>query len=138
MNLGAVLAALSAGLFAAFLGRKAGLWAACVLSAVAVAVQIGTTSTAGLYTGRLLLGFANGFLVPFSTVYMSETAPAHLRGYVLAFRFEFIEVLDGWKEGFGCAVWLLCVFCTVLGAVVGDYMKVYVDERSYRYVCMVD
>jgi len=80
MNLGAILAAISAGLFGAYLGRRAGLWAACALSAVAVAIQIGTTSKGGLYAGRLLLGYANGFLVTFSTVYTSEAAPAHLRG----------------------------------------------------------
>jgi MFS family permease len=80
MNLGAILAAICAGPFATFLSRRAGLWAACALGAVAVAVQIGTTSTGGLYAGRLLLGFSNGFLVTFSTVYCSEAAPAHLRG----------------------------------------------------------
>lgn len=38
----------------------------------------------GLYTGRLLLGFANGFYVTFSNIYTTEAAPTHLRGVVVA------------------------------------------------------
>jgi MFS family permease len=79
MNLGAMIAAVGAGVFGAYLGRKPALWLACLLCSAAVAVQIGTTTAAGLYVGRFLLGCANGFFVIFSTVYCSEAAPAHLR-----------------------------------------------------------
>jgi MFS family permease len=79
MNLGACLSAISAGTFGAYFGRRAALWVACVVCYVAVAVQIGSSAKGGLYVGRLLLGFANGWLVVFSTVYCSEAAPAHLR-----------------------------------------------------------
>lgn len=82
MNLGACVSALTAGLFGAYFGRKAALWVACVVCSGAVALQIGSTSAAGLYVGRFFLGFSNGFLVVFSTVYCSEVAPAHLREYV--------------------------------------------------------
>lgn len=34
--------------------------------------------------GRLILGFANGFLVTFSNIYTSEVSPAHLRGVIVA------------------------------------------------------
>lgn len=79
MSLGSFLSAIVAGLFASYLGRKAGLWAACFLNAIAVAIQISTTSKSALYIGRLFLGFANGFLVTFSNVYTAEASPAHLR-----------------------------------------------------------
>jgi MFS family permease len=84
LTLGSFLSALLAGSFAAYFGRRQGLWCACVLSAVACAIQIGTESTGVLYLGRLLLGIANGFLVTFSNVYTSEASPAHLRGVFVA------------------------------------------------------
>jgi MFS family permease len=79
MNLGACISAIAAGMFGAYLGRKVALWAACVVCLAAVSIQIGSTSPTGLYVGRFFLGFSNGFLVVFSTVYCSEAAPAHLR-----------------------------------------------------------
>lgn len=81
MNLGAAVSAIAAGIFGTYLGRKVGLWLACIVCLTAVAIQIGSTSPAGLYVGRFFLGFSNGFLVVFSTVYCSEVAPAHLREY---------------------------------------------------------
>jgi MFS family permease len=81
MNLGSCISAIAAGIFGAYFGRRKALWLACILCLVAVSVQIGSTSKAGLYVGRLFLGFSNGFLVVFSTVYCSEAAPAHLREY---------------------------------------------------------
>lgn len=83
MNLGSFVSSLAAGLFAAYFGRRHGLWAACVLNAIGVAVQLGATSAGQLYVGRLFLGFANGFLVTFASVYTAEAAPAHLRGSVI-------------------------------------------------------
>lgn len=79
MNLGACISAIMAGFFGTHFGRKPALWLACVVCSAAVALQIGSTSPAGLYVGRLFLGFSNGFFVVFSTVYCSEAAPAHLR-----------------------------------------------------------
>lgn len=81
MSLGSFISAITAGLFATYFGRKTGLWFACVLNAVAVAIQLGSTSAGALYAGRLILGLANGFFTTFSTVYATEAAPAHLRGY---------------------------------------------------------
>jgi MFS family permease len=80
VNLGSFVSAISAGLFATYFGRKTGLWVACALNAIAVAVQLGSTSKSALYIGRLILGLANGYFTTFSTVYATEAAPAHLRG----------------------------------------------------------
>jgi MFS family permease len=79
MNLGACISSIVAGYFGAYYGRKPALWLACLVCSFAVALQIGSSSPSGLYVGRLFLGFSNGFLVVFSTVYCSEAAPAHLR-----------------------------------------------------------
>ena len=82
MNLGACVSAIAAGVVGSYVGRKKALWLACIICVVAVALQIGSTSKAGLYAGRFFLGISNGFFVVFSTVYCSEAAPAHLREYV--------------------------------------------------------
>jgi len=82
LNLGSCVSAIAAGVFGGYFGRRKALWLACIICLAAVSVQIGSTSKAGLYVGRLLLGFSNGFFVVFSTVYCSEAAPAHLREYV--------------------------------------------------------
>jgi MFS family permease len=82
LNLGSCISAIAAGIFGAYFGRKKALWLACLICLGAVSLQIGSTSKAGLYMGRLFLGFANGFFVVFSTVYCSEAAPTHLREYV--------------------------------------------------------
>lgn len=84
MTLGSFLSSLVAGFFSAYLGRKQALWLACGLNAIAVAIQIATTSKGVLYLGRLLLGLANGFFVTFSNVYTAEASPAHLRGVMVA------------------------------------------------------
>lgn len=79
LNLGSCVSAVAAGVFGAYFGRRKALWLACIICLAGVSLQIGSTSKAGLYVGRLFLGFSNGFFVVFSTVYCSEAAPAHLR-----------------------------------------------------------
>lgn len=103
-----------AGAFAARLGRKQGLWAACLINAVACAIQIATTNKGVLYFGRLLLGFANGFLVTFSNVYTSEASPAHLRGVMVALFAYWVNI------------------GSIIGAVVDNYTKDRMDKSSYR------
>lgn len=114
LTLGSFVSALVAGYFAAYLGRREGLWAACVLNAVACAIQIGTDSVGALYVGRLLLGFANGFLVTFSNVYTSEAAPAHLRGVIVALFAYWVNI------------------GSIIGAVVVNYTKGDMTKNSYR------
>lgn len=84
LTLGSFMSSLVAGVFAHFYGRKTALWTACVLNAVACVIQISTENKGAVYVGRLILGFANGFLVTFSNVYTSEASPAHLRAVMVA------------------------------------------------------
>lgn len=79
MSLGSFVSAVFAGFFASYIGLKAGIWSACAVNVIAVMIQISNTTKSGLYIGRLLLDFANGWLVSFSIVYTAEAAPAHLR-----------------------------------------------------------
>lgn len=84
LTLGSFLSSLVAGVFAHFYGRKVALWTACVLNAIACIIQIASENKGAIYVGRLILGFANGFLVTFSNVYTSEASPAHLRAVMVA------------------------------------------------------
>jgi MFS family permease len=92
LTLGAFLSSLVAGVFAHFFGRKVALWLACLLNAIACAIQISTTDKGAIYFGRLLLGIANGFLVTFSNIYTAEVAPAHLRAVMVALFSEWVNI----------------------------------------------
>ncbi|ETI26647.1 hypothetical protein G647_10408 [Cladophialophora carrionii CBS 160.54] len=114
LTLGSFLSSLLAGSFGAFFGRKHAIWLACVLNAVAVALQIATTSKGAIYFGRLLLGIANGFLVTFSNVYTSEAAPAHLRGVIVALFAYWVNI------------------GSILGATVNNFTKRRMDKSCYQ------
>ena len=85
-----------------------------MVSAVAVAVQIGSTHPGALYAGRFLLGFSNGFFTTYSVVYMGEAAPAYLRGPVVGM------------------VMFQVTFGALVGILVDNHTQVYLTAKSYR------
>lgn len=113
LTLGSFISALLAGFFGAYFGRKHAIWLACVLNAIAVAVQLATTNKGAVYFGRLLLGIANGFLVTFSNVYTSEAAPAHLRGVIVALFAYWVNI------------------GSILGGTVNNFTKTRPDKSCY-------
>ena len=56
VTIGTFISSLLVGPFSSKFGRRAGLWVASVLNAVATAIMLGTTSVGALYFARLLLG----------------------------------------------------------------------------------
>ena len=70
MVLGAFVGSLGAGPTAVKMGRKQCLWIACLLCSAGNGIMLGTTTLAGLYTGRILIGLANGFFITFSQLYI--------------------------------------------------------------------
>ena len=114
LNVGTVVGTICTVPFAHRYGRKPAIWLACLVSAVACAVQIGTTTLGGLYAGRIILGIANGFFVTFSNVYTVEAAPPHLRGMIVSF--------------FGLGVNI----GSVLGSVCDNYTKEYDGQLAYQ------
>lgn len=114
LTLGSFVSSLVAGIFSTYLGRKSALWLACIVNAVACGIQIGTCTPGVLYLGRLLLGFANGFLVTFSNIYTAEVAPAHMRGVMVALFAYWVNI------------------GSIMGAVVDNKTKERLDELSYR------
>ncbi|RDL38161.1 Uncharacterized protein BP5553_05594 [Venustampulla echinocandica] len=114
LTLGSFATSLIAGFFGSYFGRKPALWAACLLNAIACAIQISTTNKPALYVGRLILGFANGFFVTFSNVYTAEASPAHLRGVMVAMFAYWVNV------------------GSILGSIVVNYTKRSMTKSSYQ------
>jgi SP family sugar:H+ symporter-like MFS transporter len=114
MNLGGLTAAFGCYALGPRASRRVGLWIACAISVIAISIQIGPTTDGALYAGRFLLGISNGFFLTFSVTYMSEIAPAHLRGSVVG----------------------LVTFHTTFGALIGilieNYTSLYIERKSYQ------
>lgn len=60
--------------------RRSSFWFGYVFSVIAITIQITTSSHGVVYAGRTLLGVANGLYVSATILYISEVAPANLRG----------------------------------------------------------
>lgn len=101
-------------MFAHYFGRKAALWSACVLNAIACIIQISATSKGAIYIGRLILGLANGFLVTFSNIYTAEAAPAHLRAVMVALFSEWVNI------------------GSIIGSAVTNRTKSFLTKSSYE------
>ncbi|GME52865.1 General substrate transporter [Neofusicoccum parvum] len=114
LTLGSFMSSLVAGFFAHWYGRRAALWTACVLNAVACIIQIATENKGAVYVGRLILGFANGFLVTFSNVYTSEASPAHLRAVMVALFAYWVNI------------------GSIVGAAITNATKSRLDKASYQ------
>jgi MFS family permease len=84
MILGAFISSAFGGPIAKFIGRKASLWTAVVLCAIADIVMMTTTSIGALYFARTLIGIANGMFLTFAQLYLQECAPARYRGLVIS------------------------------------------------------
>jgi MFS transporter, SP family, sugar:H+ symporter len=60
--------------------RRASFWLGYAFSLIAISIQITTSSQGVVYVGRTFLGIANGLYVSATILYISEVAPANLRG----------------------------------------------------------
>lgn len=87
---------------------------ACILNAIACVLQMTSTTQVSIYMGRLILGFANGFLVTFSNIYTSEASPAHLRGVIVALFAYWVNI------------------GSIIGAAVTNATKARMDKASYQ------
>ena len=96
MTLGAFISSGFAGMAAKKFGRKQCLWAACLTCTVANIIMMATSSIGPLYAGRLIIGFANGYFMTMSQLYIQECSTAELRGLFLtgfSFFTSFVSVL---------------------------------------------
>ncbi|KAF2094095.1 MFS transporter [Rhizodiscina lignyota] len=114
LNVGTIIGAICTPPFAAKFGRKPAIWLACLISFIACAVQIGTTTLGGLYAGRIILGISNGFFITFSNVYTVEAAPPHLRGVIVSFFGLWVNI------------------GSILGSVCDNFTKNRLNKLSYQ------
>ncbi|PGH01220.1 hypothetical protein AJ79_07991 [Helicocarpus griseus UAMH5409] len=114
LNVGTIIGVLLTGPFARFFGRRPAIWLASLVSGVAAGIQVGTTSLAGLYAGRILMGASNGFFITFANTYTAEASPAHLRGVIVSF--------------FG--IWVN--MGSLLGSIANNFSQKHVNKYSYQ------
>ncbi|KXX77767.1 General alpha-glucoside permease [Madurella mycetomatis] len=114
LTLGAFLSSITAGAFSYFLGRRPGLWVACILTAIGAAVQINTTNWGVVYFGRIIIGVGNGFLVTFSNIYCAEVSPAHLRAVMVALFSVWVNI------------------GSIIGAAANNATQTRLDKSSYQ------
>jgi MFS family permease len=103
---GAALGAIVQGWTADSLGRKKAFAVAAVCSIVGGALTAGAVHIAMLITVRLLQGFGLGMIICLVPLYISEVAPAHVRG-----RLSGLTVLS-FGIGYVMYASIRCVLCT--------------------------
>src|SRR5580704_6785421 len=114
LTVGSIIGCLTTGIFAQKLGRRPALWLGCLISMIANGIQVGSTNLAGLYAGRIVLGFSNAYFIIFSNVFISEISPHHLRAVLISF------------FGFWVSIG------TILGNVVDFLTKGILSKLAYR------
>ncbi|KAL0088643.1 sugar transporter [Phycomyces blakesleeanus] len=68
-----------------YLGRRATIFAGCLLVAVASIVQTFSTNIGAFIAGRVILGIGQGIALPAGPVFMSEICSPEVRGRMLSF-----------------------------------------------------
>jgi len=85
MLLGAFISCFATGPLGSVLGRRWCIVFGVILLIVSIIIMVVTTSMGLLYFSRLVMGFGNGLVMTFTMVYVSELAPAKLRGLAYGF-----------------------------------------------------
>lgn len=114
VSLGMFFSTLISGWVCDKIGRKGGLLVGLILIVVSTTIQMTAINLGGLYSGRTLLGVANGFLLVCSQLYMQETMPSNFRSLSYTF-FQF---------------WIS--FGTLVGVIVNNATAKILTRASYR------
>ncbi|KAF2733979.1 putative sugar transporter [Polyplosphaeria fusca] len=114
VSAGMFVTTFAAGYVTSKIGRKGGIWVGFAFMILSVTLQIAVINEGALYSGRLLLGFANGFLVVSAQLYMQEAMPSNLRS--LSF-----TLYQFWIS-----------FGGMLGVIINNETKNRLDRSSYR------
>lgn len=84
LSAGTFIGALCGGAIAERIGRRTTIMLACLIFAVGVAVQVGTTTVGGLVAGRLVAGLGVGGVSSTVILYVSEISPRRVRGLLVS------------------------------------------------------
>ncbi|KAJ9606188.1 hypothetical protein H2200_009149 [Cladophialophora chaetospira] len=114
VSLGMFFSTLVSGWIVDKIGRRGGLWVGLLLIVISVVIQMTAINLGGLYSGRTLLGLANGLLLVCSQLYNQETLPSNLRSLSYTF-FQF------WVS-----------FGVLIGSIVNNATAKLLNRASYR------
>ena len=84
MQVGFMLGCLSIGPLGTYLGRRYPFLVAGVVAIIGNTILIVATNKGAIIFARLLFGSSNGLFTGLAVIYISEAAPAHLRGSLVA------------------------------------------------------
>lgn len=82
-NIGCVFGSIIVYFIGEMLGRRAMLMSGGSIMIIGAAILASSTTIAQLIVGRIITGIGNGFNSSTAPVYLSELAPAHIRGALL-------------------------------------------------------
>ena len=114
MNIGVVVGSFTLEFFSHRLGRRKNFIVGSLASIGANLILVLSTNKSAIIFGRFLFGVSNGLYIGFTTIYISEAAPAHLRGSLVTF----VQVS-------------VCIG-TVIGAVVNNASSNMESRLSYQ------
>ncbi|KAK2464442.1 hypothetical protein APHAL10511_003590 [Amanita phalloides] len=102
LELGALVGALSAGIYADRYSRRHSIFFACITFCIGSLFQCGAQSLSDLFIGRAIGGIGVGALSTLSPLYMAEISPPELRGSLTALeQFSIVlGVVFGFWTGF--------------------------------------
>ncbi|KAJ5179217.1 Major facilitator superfamily domain general substrate transporter [Penicillium capsulatum] len=106
MSAGSFGGAIAAGWLSDIFGRRVSLMVASLVWIVGAMVQCSAQNVAHLVAGRVVSGLAVGVTSSQTCVYLSELAPARIRGRIVGFQQWAIEwgILIMYLIAYGCAV----------------------------------
>lgn len=84
LSAGTFIGALCGGAIAERIGRRTTIMLSCLIFAIGVAVQVGTTTIGGLVAGRLVAGLGVGGVSSTVILYVSEISPRRVRGLLVS------------------------------------------------------
>lgn len=84
LSAGTFIGALLGGGAAERIGRRTTIMLSCLIFAIGVAVQLGTTTVGGLVAGRLVAGLGVGGVSAAVVLYVSEISPRRVRGLLVS------------------------------------------------------
>ncbi|KAK7691885.1 hypothetical protein QCA50_005289 [Cerrena zonata] len=104
LELGSLIGALSAGIFADRVSRQTAILIASIVFCIGSALQFGAQSVLHLIVGRGIGGLGVGALSMLSPLYMAEISPPEVRGSLMAL--EQLSIVSG--AGFGFWFGFVC------------------------------
>ncbi|KAJ3980347.1 general substrate transporter [Lentinula detonsa] len=98
LELGALIGALCAGIFADSYSRRFSIFISCIIFCIGSTFQCGAQSLLQLFIGRAIGGVGVGALSTLSPLYMAEISPPEVRGSLMAL--EQLAIVSGVVLGF--------------------------------------